>query len=301
MATLRAHGLARHSHVIGKTNDRGVVEVWRDAKARVQRAAARPAAGLGRGELAHRRAARQPGLRRCRARRGRRRRRPGPAPAPELRPGRRRRRAVRCTGAAARSRSCASRASTAGRDELRDGAGRLRHLRRAHERPAVRPRAARPCSRASSPAAASATATRWAPARAGRARSCSTRRWPSSSRPSSTAPTRFALGVCNGCQMMAALRRIIPGAAGLAAVHAQPSEQFEARLSLVEVLDSPSLFFTGMAGSRLPIAVAHGEGYADFSQRGDADGGAARDALRRPPRRGRPRPTRSTRTAAPTA
>ena len=49
------------------------------------------------------------------------------------------------------------------------------------------------------------------------------------------------------------------------------SEQFEARLSLVEVLESPSLFFTGMAGSRMPIAVAHGEGYADFSQRGNAE------------------------------
>ena len=48
------------------------------------------------------------------------------------------------------------------------------------------------------------------------------------------------------------------------------SERFEARLSMVEVLDSPSLFFAGMAGSRLPIAVAHGEGFADFSQRGDA-------------------------------
>src|SRR5262249_41271892 len=48
------------------------------------------------------------------------------------------------------------------------------------------------------------------------------------------------------------------------------SEQYEARLALVEVLDSPSVFFTGMAGSRLPIAVAHGEGFADFSQRGDA-------------------------------
>ncbi|MGZ7317622.1 phosphoribosylformylglycinamidine synthase subunit PurQ, partial [Streptococcus pyogenes] len=47
------------------------------------------------------------------------------------------------------------------------------------------------------------------------------------------------------------------------------SEQYEARLSLVEVLDSPSLFLAGMSGSRLPIAVAHGEGYADFSGRGD--------------------------------
>jgi phosphoribosylformylglycinamidine synthase len=80
----------------------------------------------------------------------------------------------------------------------------------------------------------------------------------------------LALGVCNGCQMMAALSPIIPGASAWPKFTRNKSEQFEARLSMVEVLDSPSLFFTGMAGSRLPIAVAHGEGYADFSQRGDA-------------------------------
>ncbi len=80
----------------------------------------------------------------------------------------------------------------------------------------------------------------------------------------------FALGVCNGCQMMAALAPIIPGAAAWPKFTRNKSEQFEARLSLVEVLDSPSIFFTGMAGSRLPVAVAHGEGFADFSQRGDA-------------------------------
>jgi len=80
----------------------------------------------------------------------------------------------------------------------------------------------------------------------------------------------FALGVCNGCQMMAALSPIIPGAAAWPKFTRNSSEQFEARLSMVEVLDSPSLFFKGMAGSRIPIAVAHGEGYADFSQRGDA-------------------------------
>jgi phosphoribosylformylglycinamidine synthase len=83
-------------------------------------------------------------------------------------------------------------------------------------------------------------------------------------------PDTLALGVCNGCQMMAALSPIIPGAAAWPQFTRNRSEQFEARLSLVEVLDSPSLFFTGMAGSRLPIAVAHGEGFADFSQRGDA-------------------------------
>jgi phosphoribosylformylglycinamidine synthase len=80
----------------------------------------------------------------------------------------------------------------------------------------------------------------------------------------------FALGVCNGCQMMAALSPIIPGAQAWPKFTRNRSEQFEARLSLVEVLDSPSIFFKGMAGSRLPIAVAHGEGFADFSQRGDA-------------------------------
>jgi phosphoribosylformylglycinamidine synthase len=83
-------------------------------------------------------------------------------------------------------------------------------------------------------------------------------------------PDVFALGVCNGCQMMAALAPMIPGAEAWPRFVRNRSEQFEARLSLVEVLESPSMFFTGMAGSRLPIAVAHGEGYADFSQRGDA-------------------------------
>jgi phosphoribosylformylglycinamidine synthase len=79
----------------------------------------------------------------------------------------------------------------------------------------------------------------------------------------------FALGVCNGCQMMAALSPIIPGAQDWPKFTRNKSEQFEARLAMVEVLESPSLFFGGMAGSRLPIAVAHGEGYADFSQRGN--------------------------------
>ena len=84
-------------------------------------------------------------------------------------------------------------------------------------------------------------------------------------------PDTLALGVCNGCQMLAALSSIIPGTAHWPRFTRNQSQQFEARLSLVEVLDSPSLFFAGMAGSRLPIAVAHGEGYADFSQRGSAD------------------------------
>jgi len=83
-------------------------------------------------------------------------------------------------------------------------------------------------------------------------------------------PDVFALGICNGCQMLAALADLIPGAAAWPRFTRNKSEQFEARLSLVEVLPSPSIFFSEMAGSRLPIAVAHGEGFADFSQRGDA-------------------------------
>jgi phosphoribosylformylglycinamidine synthase len=81
----------------------------------------------------------------------------------------------------------------------------------------------------------------------------------------------FGLGVCNGCQMFAELADIIPGAQDWPRFTTNQSERFEARLSMVEVLESPSLFFQGMAGSRLPIAVAHGEGYANFARRGDAE------------------------------
>jgi phosphoribosylformylglycinamidine synthase len=77
---------------------------------------------------------------------------------------------------------------------------------------------------------------------------------------------------------MAALSPLIPGTHAWPRFTRNRSEQFEARLSLVEVLDSPSIFLAGMAGSRIPIAVAHGEGYADFSQRGDAK--AVRRAMR---------------------
>jgi phosphoribosylformylglycinamidine synthase len=74
----------------------------------------------------------------------------------------------------------------------------------------------------------------------------------------------FALGVCNGCQMMSNLRELIPGAAHWPHFIRNRSEQFEARLVLLEVLPSASFFFRGMEGSRIPIATAHGEGYAEF-------------------------------------
>jgi phosphoribosylformylglycinamidine synthase len=80
---------------------------------------------------------------------------------------------------------------------------------------------------------------------------------------------RFALGVCNGCQAFSALKDIVPGASHWPAFRRNRSEQFEARWAQVEVLDSKSLFFAGMAGSRLPIAVAHGEGRAEFSGASD--------------------------------
>ncbi|KPK60060.1 MAG: phosphoribosylformylglycinamidine synthase [Gammaproteobacteria bacterium SG8_31] len=74
----------------------------------------------------------------------------------------------------------------------------------------------------------------------------------------------FALGICNGCQMMSAMKEIIPGAEHWPRFVRNRSEQFEARLSLVEIQDSPSIFLNGMVGSLLPIAVSHGEGRAEF-------------------------------------
>ncbi|KVE29471.1 phosphoribosylformylglycinamidine synthase [Burkholderia singularis] len=83
-------------------------------------------------------------------------------------------------------------------------------------------------------------------------------------------PDTFALGICNGCQMLSSLASMIPGADAWPKFTRNKSEQFESRFSLVEVQRSPSIFFAGMEGSRIPVAVAHGEGYADFSQQGDA-------------------------------
>jgi phosphoribosylformylglycinamidine synthase len=79
----------------------------------------------------------------------------------------------------------------------------------------------------------------------------------------------FALGVCNGCQMMAALKEIIPGAEHWPRFARNRSEQFEARFAMVEVLETPSILFRGMAGSRMPIAVSHGEGRAEFAREED--------------------------------
>ena len=83
----------------------------------------------------------------------------------------------------------------------------------------------------------------------------------------------FALGICNGCQMLSNLRELVPGADLWPRFVRNRSEQFEARVAMVEVTDSPSILLRGMQGSRLPIAVAHGEGRAEF------ESDAARAAL----------------------
>ncbi|HVI57296.1 MAG TPA: phosphoribosylformylglycinamidine synthase [Luteimonas sp.] len=88
----------------------------------------------------------------------------------------------------------------------------------------------------------------------------------------------FSLGVCNGCQMLSQLRDIVPGAAHWPKFLRNRSEQFEARFGMLEVVESPSLFLRGMAGSRIPVSIAHGEGRAVFASA--VDQAAARVALR---------------------
>ncbi len=81
-------------------------------------------------------------------------------------------------------------------------------------------------------------------------------------------PDSLTLGVCNGCQMLSQLHELIPGADLWPRFERNRSEVFEARTVMVEVPSSPSLFFAGMAGSRMPVAVAHGEGrVADTAER----------------------------------
>ncbi|MBA6410553.1 phosphoribosylformylglycinamidine synthase [Pseudoalteromonas sp. 5Ae-yellow] len=75
----------------------------------------------------------------------------------------------------------------------------------------------------------------------------------------------FSLGVCNGCQMLSTLKELIPGTEHWPRFVTNKSERFEARFSLVEIQENPSVFFDGMAGSRMPIAVSHGEGHAEFA------------------------------------
>ena len=89
-------------------------------------------------------------------------------------------------------------------------------------------------------------------------------------------PDTFGLGVCNGCQMLSNLHELIPGTAHWPHFVRNASEQFEARVCMVEVQESASIFLRGMAGSRLPVAVAHGEGRAEFAARIPSNGVALR-------------------------
>jgi phosphoribosylformylglycinamidine synthase len=98
----------------------------------------------------------------------------------------------------------------------------------------------------------------------------------------------FALGVCNGCQMMSNLHGMIPGAENWPHFARNQSEQFEARFVMVEVQPSASIFFNGMAGSRMPIVVSHGEGYADFSDDKRLDAAQGLATLRYVDHRGNP-------------
>ena len=260
---------------------------------RLRRAAARPAPGLGRGQLAHRArcATTRPAPTRSTTA-------AGDADDPGLHvhltfdPQRRRRRALPATGAGRRSRSCASRASTAMSRWLRDRPGRLRRLRRAHDRPAGR--AARGSTEFKGFVACGGfsygdmlgAGEGWAridpvqPA-AGRA----------VRRASSTAATPSRSASATAARCWPSWPPIIPGAAGLAAVHAQPHRAVRgaavawSRCSTRRRSSSPAWPAAG-----IPIAVAHGEGFADFSQRGDAGQVHRARALRRPPRPRRPSP-----------
>ncbi|MET0682522.1 MAG: phosphoribosylformylglycinamidine synthase [Casimicrobiaceae bacterium] len=98
----------------------------------------------------------------------------------------------------------------------------------------------------------------------------------------------FALGVCNGCQMMSNLSELIPGTAHWPHFVRNRSEQFESRLVLLEVQRSPSLLFRGMEGSRIPVATAHGEGYAEFRDDAQLSAAGPLVALRFVDNRGQP-------------
>ena len=266
MAVLRAHGLARHSHVIGKPNERGVVEVWRDAKAvfsaplvdlhqawddvswRIARLRDNPACADAEHQAAGR--ADDPGLHLhlgfdAQA-------------VPAVHTQRPKLAILREQGVNSQVEMSYAMAR-AGFDtfdvhmsDLQSGRARLD--------PFIGFVACGGFSYGDTLGAGEgwARSVMFNPALAEQFAAFFNR------------DDSFALGVCNGCQMMAALAPIIPGASAWPKFTRNRSEQFEARLSMVEVLASPSLFFTGMEGSRMPIAVAHGEGFADFSQRGDA-------------------------------
>ena len=268
MRVLRAHGLSRHGHVIGKTNERGVVEVWRDAKAvfkaplrdlhqawdepgwRIARLRDNPACADAEHEAAGR--ADDPGLHVHVVER------PSPPMAAAALAAQRPKVAVLREQGVNSHVELSFAMDQAGFDtfdvhmtDLQAGRARLDRFQgfvacggfSYGDTLGAGEGWAR--SILFNPKLADAFAGFFARA------------------------DSFALGICNGCQMLAALAGMVPGAEAWPRFTRNRSEQFEARLSMVEVLPSASIFLGDLAGSRLPIAVAHGEGCADFSQRGD--------------------------------
>ena len=304
MAVLREHGLSKHAHVVGKPNDRGVVEVWRDAKAVFTPPLQRAAPALGRGQLAHRAPARQPGLRRRRARR---RRAARTIPGLHLR---------LSFDPPAGAEACKAPPCTRTRPKLAI-------LREQGVNSQVE------MSYAMAQAGFDTFDVHMTDLQAGRARldqfmgfvACggfsygdtlgAGEGWarsilfnPALAEQFAAFFSRtdtFALGVCNGCQMMAALSPLIPGASAWPKFTRNRSEQFEARLSLVEVLAARSCSSPAWraAASRSRSRMAR----AMPISRSAATPTAVQRAMRfvdhqRP---GRPRPTPPTPTAAPAA
>lgn len=101
-------------------------------------------------------------------------------------------------------------------------------------------------------------------------------------------PDSFAIGICNGCQMMSNLHELIPGSAHWPHFVRNKSEQFEARTVLVEVLDTPSIFLAGMAGCRIPVVTAHGEGLAEYRDAAQREAAGQLATLAYVDHRGRP-------------
>jgi hypothetical protein len=200
-----------------------------------------------------------------------------------------------------RSRFCASRASTASRNGRRLRARRLRARYDVHMSDLQAGRVIWPTSRASPPAAASPTATCSAPGRAGPSRSCSTTRCATNSTAFFAARHSFALGVCNGCQMMAHLAPIIPGAQHWPTFQRNRSEQFEARVVMVEIPQSALDLPRRHGRQPLPVVVSHGEGRAEFADPAAKQGRVLTPCATSTTAARWRQPTRSIPTARPTA
>ena len=201
-----------------------------------------------------------------------RRRRARPHRAPHVRSGRRRRRAARSRAAPRPRVAILREQGVNGQIEMAAAFTRagLRGGRRPHDRPRSRAAPTSPTAAARSRAAGSRSATCSAPAAAGPRRSATTRARATRSRGFVARADTFVLGVCNGCQMIADLAPTqLPGAdaRGRGSCATAASSSRRALVLAAASSDSPSIFFRGMAGSRIPVANAHGEGRAELDDR----------------------------------